>query len=153
MNNFQLIEFIDKNDVLKRHFETVCSSDTIPKMSKKQAFCIVNLSKRNEEGTHWVLLFKRKSSLFYFDTFGRPPPEGPIRDYCFNHFAKTQFNKTVQQDVNSVSCGPFCLLAAEIMCRGYSFRVMVGFFESRKDDESLVRRYMKKRYKYRIPSH
>ena len=54
-----------------KYFKGVFSCNTIPNFSKNQKFsCIINLSKENEEGTHYVSIFYDTKKIEYFDSFG-----------------------------------------------------------------------------------
>ena len=54
-----------------KYFKGVFSCNTIPNFSKNQKFsCIINLSKENEEGTHYVSIFydtKKLNTLILLD--------------------------------------------------------------------------------------
>ena len=52
-----------------------CFPTDLQPITKKQQFSLIfNLSKHNEEGSHFVAVFENKHQLLYFDSFGKPPP-------------------------------------------------------------------------------
>ena len=58
--------------LLGSKFKGVFPSDKIPKLTNKVCYCILNVDKSTESGSHWVSLAKieNNESLFY-DSFGR----------------------------------------------------------------------------------
>lgn len=69
---------------------------------------IINLSRREEVGTHWTAWFKHsKNIVFYFDTFGDLPPPLEFVDYASN--CEIRYNFDRQQQFNTVICGQLCL--------------------------------------------
>ena len=53
-------------------FRGVFTADQIPKLTSKQPYCIVNLDKSDEEGSHWISLAKHNGKTYFYDSFGRP---------------------------------------------------------------------------------
>ena len=58
--------------LLKVKFKGVYPSDKIPKLNDLAPYCILNLDKSTESGSHWIALAKidDKNSMIY-DSFGR----------------------------------------------------------------------------------
>ena len=53
-------------------FKGVFPSDKIPKLNDLSPYCILNLDKSNEKGSHWVALVKTdKNEAIVYDSFGR----------------------------------------------------------------------------------
>ena len=58
--------------LLKDKFMGVYPSDKIPKLTKKQCYCILNLDNSSESGSHWVsLALDLKGNSMFYDSFGR----------------------------------------------------------------------------------
>ena len=65
---------------------------------------ILNLDDHNNEGTHWCTFYWSDDVKLYFDSFGFIAPkelDKILKPYTYN-------NKEIQ-DINSSSCGWFCL--------------------------------------------
>ena len=79
---------------------TVCARDKIP---NKKGFYIINLDDSYSSGTHWVAMLN-KDNIYYFDSFGLPPPREvtDLKKECI-------FNTSQYQAKNSVLCGYYCL--------------------------------------------
>lgn len=52
-------------------FHGVYPSDKIPVLTDKTPFCILNLDKSNESGSHWISLAKIGKHSIAYDSFGR----------------------------------------------------------------------------------
>src|SRR6056300_558843 len=52
-------------------FSGVYPSDKIPKLTKSKCYCILNLDKSGEPGSHWIALAKVKDKIMFYDSFGR----------------------------------------------------------------------------------
>ena len=55
---------------ISRTFYGTFSIDNIPKINNDVFSVIVNLSKRNEKGTHFIAVSSRKNKIIYFDSLG-----------------------------------------------------------------------------------
>ena len=71
------VTYLDQLDKIGRKlfgtkFHGVYSSDKIPKLNMVKRYCILNLDKSTEGGSHWVALalLKDGKTIFY-DSFGR----------------------------------------------------------------------------------
>lgn len=83
----------------------VFARDTITGPPNKGAY-LINLDLSTGSGTHWVAMADTPTKLYYFDSFGFPPPLSVMNyagrreiEYCAAHL----------QNINSGVCGSFCL--------------------------------------------
>lgn len=84
----------------------------IPNIEKKSNFSIIlNLSKLEEEGTHFIAIYADATKLLYFDPLGN----NCKNKYINNFITKNKKNRkvvktfpTIQSD-KSIFCGYFCL--------------------------------------------
>ena len=70
----------DLHGVMKKDpaFLGVFAIDKVPPVVKKarNVKLIVNLDPSNKPGSHWVAIWRKGTTGYYFDSFGRvPPPE------------------------------------------------------------------------------
>ena len=56
--------------LLGNKFKGVFSADNIPTLQNEQ-YCIVNLDRSYESGSHWVSLARKNNKTYFFDSFGR----------------------------------------------------------------------------------
>ena len=52
-------------------FHGVYPSDRIPTLSNRIPYCILNLDKSNQSGSHWIAVAKSNNDLIVYDSFGR----------------------------------------------------------------------------------
>jgi len=87
-----------------------------------EGWYILNLDKQSGDGTHWCCWYIGENNL-YFDSFGFPPPKE------LEHKLKTfTYNAKKIQNLNSDSCGWFCLMSISY-CedRGNTYRAFNQF--------------------------
>ena len=103
LNNMELYTLIKKYNI--HNFQGVFSKDTLP-LKMLKGFYIVNAQSSNDgNGTHWCAFYycKPKHSI-WFDPFGfiaNQDTQNKITPYIFN-------DKDLQ-DINSSSCGFYCI--------------------------------------------
>ena len=56
-------------------FIVVFLRDTLPKKAKLNECGILNLDSSSNDGTHWVMWFKKGKEKFCFDSHGVQPPD------------------------------------------------------------------------------
>jgi hypothetical protein len=77
----------------------------------KDGFYIINLNDSDEAGSHWTVLYKINDGYsLYFDAFGFKSPE-IVEDILY----KYGYNKMQIQDINSTSCGFYCIAFIKFM--------------------------------------
>ena len=57
-------------DKISRSFHGTYSIDNIPTIKNNNFSIIINLSKQNKKGSHFVAIFNKKNKMIYFDSFG-----------------------------------------------------------------------------------
>ena len=104
--------YIDKTGkrVLKK-FLGCFPADLPPKTNKSNFSLIFNLSKHNEEGSHYIAIHSTTKKIIYFDSFGQPIKNKLIKSFVRKHLKRKKFlfNKVKIQDDQSSFCGIFCL--------------------------------------------
>ena len=93
--------------LFKNKFHGVYPSDEIPTLGRGQ-YCIVNVDKRGESGSHWIALAKYGSKLLFYDSFGRKgikliPMAGN------GNGVVVDTDRDVEQDFLEENCGARCL--------------------------------------------
>ena len=86
--------------------------DILPDVSKKKKFSlIINLSKHNTNGSHFIAIFAEKDAFSYFDSLGDKCKNSDILKFIKlnknNRRFKQNFKKI--QSNESIFCGFFCL--------------------------------------------
>jgi hypothetical protein len=91
-------------------FRGTYSCNTIPRESYDKASYIVNLSPVGEVGTHFICIIKRKSYVYYFDSYGLQPYNEYIMHYLKSLNVPIYHNTVKIQHEKSKFCGYFCML-------------------------------------------
>ena len=81
----------------------VLSKDEFIKL--KNGNYIINLNNHNQEGSHWVSLIKQNDILYYWDSYGMPPPIEILKI----NTNKIYYNTYTIQDIKEENCGYYCL--------------------------------------------
>ena len=92
-------------------FKGVFSSDKIPKLSDLSPYCILNLDKSNEPGSHWVALVKltNKNGALIYDSFGRDYKK-IIPDVLLSGNGRIiNTDDDCEQQIEETNCGQRCL--------------------------------------------
>jgi len=91
-------------------FHGVFPSDKIPKLNNIKRYCILNLDKSNEPGSHWVGLAKLKNGqTIFYDSFGRCHTK-IIPDLNLSGNGRiVNSEKDREQKIKEENCGQRCL--------------------------------------------
>jgi hypothetical protein len=101
-SNTELLDIIKYNKV--KNFNGVYPKDLMKK-PLKDGFYIVNLDDSTGEGTHWCALYKINNGFsIWWDSYGFPAPEN-----IESLIHKYEYNKKQIQDIDSSSCGFYCI--------------------------------------------
>ena len=89
-------------------FRGTFSIDKIPMFKDENFSIIVNLSKENEKGTHFMGISVLKNDVVYFDSYGLETIDLTIEKYL-KKYGKKIFHSNIQlQHFFSSHCGFFC---------------------------------------------
>lgn len=150
MNTFQI------DSILKRYkvpnYLGVFAKDKIPRGHNK-GLMVVNQDPANRGGSHWFCIFINDNGpCEFFDSFGRPPPAGRIKNYmdknCRNGWI---YNNVQLQSVTSSFCGHYCVLYCVLRGKNIvSLRKFVSLFtRDTAFNDLLVNRMLKSMNKRR----
>tara|TARA_R110000823_G_scaffold61186_1_gene145968 strand:+ start:638 stop:1093 length:456 start_codon:yes stop_codon:yes gene_type:complete len=97
--------------LLKVKFKGVFPSDKIPKLNDLSPYCILNLDKSTESGSHWIALAKMPNSndSVVYDSFGRDHRKIiPNLNLSGNGRINNTDNDS-EQEILETDCGARCL--------------------------------------------
>ena len=90
-------------------FRGTFSIDKIPMFKEEKFSIIVNLSKENEKGTHFIGISVSENVVVYFDSYGLETIDLTIEKYL-KKYGKKIFHSNIQlQHFFSSHCGFFCI--------------------------------------------
>ena len=117
VSNHDLIEWCD---YLNIPINNVPSRDMKVPHNHKQALFIYNLEPSYMSGSHWVATYAKNGVINYFDSFGMPPFQEIV-----NHAKRENLTLLHQdnqiQDIETTTCGYFCLYFLNEMNKGNSY--------------------------------
>jgi hypothetical protein len=126
------------------------SSDNIPSIKKENLKTnnnfIVNLSRQNEPGSHFIALIITPDSAYYFDSFGNTCQNKDIINYLKVLGKKNYYNDLPIQSVSSDMCGFYCALQClkyDENCTKKNLKLMFHT-ENLEANDNLCIRYIKK---------
>jgi hypothetical protein len=113
-------------------FAGVFPCDLHPNVKNKSVFSVIfNLSKHNQDGTHYVCLFVDKKKIIFFDPFGKICSNEDIKKFIKLHLNKRRFIETsnVIQDTTSNFCGYFCLAFLISQYQNMTTKIFFNIFD------------------------
>ena len=87
-------------------FNGVYSRNNLPKTIKDGTY-VINLDEYADAGTHWIVLFCRRSEIIYLDSFGVEHVPEEIKEFIRNKNIKANIFRV--QSNNTIACGYFCI--------------------------------------------
>ena len=128
-------QYVEKTGgkLLKKNFLGCYPCDLQPTIKTKTFSVVFNLSKHNEEGSHFVCIYSNKQKITYFDSFGESCFNPLIKKFlCKNSKnRKVEYNDTKIQDNSSNFCGVFCLAFLMSQERQIPIDKFVAMFDSK----------------------
>ena len=101
LSNVDIIDILNKYNI---SIGGIYSKDKIPKLIPN-TFYIINMQNSDAgNGTHWVSMYYNVYENYYFDAFGFNCPK-EIQEKLMNY----SYSKKDIQDINSSSCGWYCI--------------------------------------------
>jgi hypothetical protein len=90
-------------------FRGVFPSDKIPILTNLKPYCILNLDKSTESGSHWVALAKNDNHSILYDSFGRSPTFIiPDLEFSGNGKIISDMDDS-EQKITETDCGARCI--------------------------------------------
>ena len=92
-------------------FLGVFAIDKIPPtiQKSKNIKMIINLDPANKPGSHWVAIWRKCNTSYYFDSFGRPPPM-KIQQWLIRNSNAWIYNSVLMQPLkDKTACGYLCI--------------------------------------------
>jgi hypothetical protein len=91
---------------------------------------VLNLDHSNNDGTHWTCLFIKNEEMYYFDSYGYPPPL-EVEDYYNDK--ERYYSSFKIQDYGEVICGHYCIYVLYNLSKGYTFKEILDELYKYKD--------------------
>lgn len=148
MLSFEFSEKLEKFPHVKKLYDGTYSSDTIPKLIKKDHFVICNTDSSTGPGQHWYCVLKsERNVLECFDSLGIDGAKKIFlkQNFNLNGIEEIEFNITPLQPDDSISCGQFVLffIIQRLHNKDLNFTDFLNdtFTISKIDNENLVLKF------------
>ena len=121
MNTVELSTLLSNHPCTQNAFVGVVAVDKLPKrIYHYPALLIVNTDCASEPGSHWVCLYLGGDWGYFFDSYGCEPSfwDDQLDQFMCNQTnCAFSWNTKTLQSLHSDTCGEWCLLAADRLCR------------------------------------
>ena len=125
MSNYDLWKWCE---YLNIPIKDVLSRDENVPHNHIQALFIYNLEPSYMNGSHWVATFVKNGIVNYFDSFGMPPFQELVDHAKKKKLILLHQNNQIQ-NINTTTCGYFCLYFLNEMNKGKSYYDLLKVFD------------------------
>ena len=110
----------------------------------RQALFIYNLEPSYMSGSHWVSTYVKDNVINYFDSFGLPPFQEIVNHARKKNLTLLHQNNQIQ-NINTTTCGYFCLYFLNEMNKGISYFNLLKVFDIHDTikNEKFIEQYFK----------
>ena len=97
------------NKLFGRKYRGTFPSDQIPKLNDVKKYCILNLDRSDQAGSHWIALAKDDNKTYLYDSFGRAGNK-IIPNLEFSGNGKIiDVDRDAEQGILEENCGARCV--------------------------------------------
>jgi len=141
MNGTSVDMFLKRDVVTRRWYRGIFAADQLP-IHLKPGLYVVNTDPMSMPGQHWVVFYKTRNHLEFFDSLGRKPshyqPDWP-EVTIYNH-------KRIQGQ--APVCGLYCIYYAILRCRRKTMsEILSRFVKDTAKNDLFVKHYIRKHFK------
>lgn len=154
LGQYIIFRWFNKEDIMRplntsdfdrlniRGFKGAFARDRVPVLKIGES-CVQNLGDSTSKGTHWTVFLREPKRYVYADSFGVCGPEAIKKQVKGK---KCVYLNSQVQDMQSTSCGWFCLYFLIELSKGRSFEQIVYDFDIHDlgKNERLLEAYFRK---------
>ena len=119
-------------DKISRSFQGTYSIDNIPTIKNNDFSIIINLSKQNKKGSHFVAIFNKQNRIIYFDSLGSQNIHRTLQKYIKKYKKQVTYSNIQLQHIFSNHCGFFCMSFILCLENDVTFNNFLDFFYRKK---------------------
>jgi hypothetical protein len=141
MNTQEISKLLSSDPLTQTVFKGVYPVDKVPIVDL--GAYIVNTDESNLPGKHWVCIFKTKSNIEYYDSYGLKPSQ------IFESILGNTFNYNAErvQSMLSTVCGQHCIYYVLQRSRNVSMQEIINEFDTNYlQNDILVQEIINQRY-------
>lgn len=147
MNTLTLCNLACSDKHIKKGFAGVFPSDALPQNKKSFYSYIVNLDSKHLPGSHWVGIFFKNKTVFYFDRYGIYPKNKHILKFLKRNSQIIKHNTVCFQGDFTSTCGYFCLYFLYQLSRNQNLKGLS--FKNKQYNEMFIKQFVKNKFKVR----
>lgn len=98
--------------IFNKKYKGTYPSDKIPNLTDTRPYCILNLDKSTESGSHWIAVIKieNKEQILVYDSFGRKHTEIiPSLKCKYRKYRILNTDDDIEQHILEENCGARCI--------------------------------------------
>ena len=142
MRTKQLKKALRSHRDMQKIFKDVYASDKLPRIPKQKTLALIaNTDPSHKPGQHWVAVFFNKTTVYYFDSYGRSPTGTPFQKLMTYRKRKKMFGRRIQGDGRV--CGYYCLYFILTMLHQCTFAC---FGDNLNANDRYVLQFVKKHF-------
>lgn len=149
MNNLEIDKLLFSNNVTENFYKGCFPCNKLPNLESRVFGVCINLSPSGDPGTHWIGVFVKANTAYYFDSSGAPPFVSEIKEWL-KKFDRVIYNDVQHQQFNSKVCGGFVCYFIYEMSRSVPFYGIVNHFLKIKNDDEFIVRFMRSKFDYKL---
>jgi hypothetical protein len=132
LSSLDILNYLKKDSYSRRTFKKVLARDRLPKKIFYPSSYVINTDNHNEPGEHWLAFFYDSSGYCtFFDSFARSPKEFQLEEFLDKTSNDWNHNTMRLQNMNSVTCGYYCVYFILLMSRGLQLADILVLFEDK----------------------
>lgn len=144
MDTRQLNALLRCDPSTREYFLGVFPSDQLPEPPpRRQTYAfILNIDRHDQEGSHWVAVFRHPRQLDFFDSFGQSPETYGLSLWRYHRYIR--YNRRQIQPIDAETCGLHCAYFLKARCRGLTFgKIVKELYDSDlRLNEALILMYL-----------
>jgi hypothetical protein len=130
LNSLDIFPYLKKDTYSRRIFKNVVARDRLPKKAVYPSAYVINTDNSNGPGEHWLAVYYDSSGYCtFFDSFARSPNDFHLDEFLNKTSNGWEQNTMRLQDINSVTCGYYCVYFVLLMSRGLQLEDILALFE------------------------
>jgi hypothetical protein len=144
MNTHEIERLLFGDDECRRVFKGVYAADVFVDVHRNEttlggdepALYVVNNRESNHPGEHWIAVYCNRSPGVseFFDSYGLAPSIYRSVNAALGH-NETRYTDVRLQNVNSDSCGHYCVAYCLAVTRNLSLDRFVDYWKKREDED------------------
>ena len=94
MDNFSLLQIIERIPELRFKYMGSYPSDTVPQLTK-YSFAIINSAPNNDRGEHWIMIARLDNSYYFADSLGSKRSTYPFLTKNFDEWFLESYKRLI----------------------------------------------------------